>query len=455
VGAALGIAAGLTLVAVTPKSYTSTATLFVGLPVSTDSSVAYNLDLFSQQRALTYSNLAQSRDVAVKVRDDLGLAITPEELSAKVSAAVVPKTVLMKISATDSSPQKASDIANMFATDFTEYVARMETPKGSDQPSSVVTVVQKAELPTSPTSPNTAFNILIGLFVGLVLGFFAKWVTRILDRRVRTSQQVAESTGAPVLGVLPKDAARGNRMLHLATDATSAYAEAVRKLRSNLLYTDVDAPPKAIAFISPTSTMSTTATATNLAVVLDGTGRHVGLIDADMRESRLARYIGSDVAEARAVGGKRRRSHSAGPSRQREVSGRLNPWSGADQPEQHRGLSSVLTGDAALVDATVRVPDTGIDVLLAGPSSNTAGEMLASDALAKLFAELRNSYDFVLCDTPGLLTATDAAEVGRACDCVVLVAARGKTRLRGLAETAETLRSLGANVIGAVLTEAR
>ena len=105
---------------------------------------------------------------------------------------------------------------------------------------------------------------------GIVLGLFVKWLMGKLDRRVWTSEQVAESTGAPVLGVLPKDAAIRNKRLDLASDSSSAYAVAVRKLRTNLLYADVDAPPVTIAFISPTSTVSTTATATNLAVALAG-----------------------------------------------------------------------------------------------------------------------------------------------------------------------------------------
>jgi receptor protein-tyrosine kinase len=413
----------------------------VGSPVSTDASVAYNLDLYSQQRALTYTKLAQSRDIAVAVQNDLGVPITLEELSAKVTAAPVLKTVLMTISATDSSPQFASDIANTFAADFTKYVTRLETPEGSNQASTAVTVVQRAEPPSSPTSPNADLNVLIGLLGGLVLGFLAKWLMRFLDRRVRSSKQVAESTGAPVLGVLPKDAARRSRRLDLATDSTSAYAEALRRLRANLLYADVDAPPKTIAFISPTSTVSTTATAINLAVVVDGTGRQVALIDADMRQSRVAKYIGeSRVVKARAGGG----GGGGGGGHHRE------PGPGAV-----KDLGTVLNGDAVLDDVISRVADTGIDVLFAGPPSKTASEMLASDALAQLFAALRSNYDFVFCDTPGLLAASDGADVGRACDGVVLVATQGKTRIDQLSETAETLRSLGANVIGAVLTEAR
>ncbi len=415
-GAVLGIAGGLALALSTPTPYTATSTLFLGAPVSADSAGAYSGDLFSQQRAATYSQLANSRDLAVKVIDDLALPMTPDELSAKVTAGQVPKTVLVEVSVTDSSAQRAADIANTYATDLTEYIARLETPVGSNRPVADVSVIQTAEVPKSPASKNTLMKILVGMAGGIVLGLFVKWLMGKLDRRVWTSEQVSGSTGAPVLGVLPKDVALRKQRLDLASESSSAYAVAVRKLRTNLLYADVDAPPVTIAFISPTSTVSTTATATNLAVALAGASRHVALIDADMHESRLARYVGED---------------------------------------SDRGLMSVITGNVEIDDAIVRVPDTGVSVLLAGPASNTASEVLASDSLAKLFTELRNGYDFVFCDTPGLLTAADAAVIGLACDGVVLVASQGKTRIEGLSETAETLRGLGAKVIGAVLTEAR
>lgn len=415
-GAVLGIAAGLTLVAIAPKSYTATSVLFLGAPASNDSAGAYSGDLFSQQRASTYSQVVSSRDLAVKVIDDLGLTITPEQLSRKVTAAQIPKTVLVRLSVTDGSAHGAADIANTYASDFTRYIGRLETPLGSSQPISDVTVIQKAEVPTSPTSPNTLLDILGGLGVGIVLGLFAKWLMRILNRKVRNLKHITESSGAPILGVLPKDPARRSRRLDLATDANSAYAEAVRKLRTNLLYADVDAPPTTIAFISPRSTVSTTATAANLAVILDGMGRHVGLIDADIRESRLASYVGS---------------------------------------ESRGGLTSVITGAAALDDVIVRIPDTGIDVLVAGPPMKAASEVLASDSLAKLLTDLQSSHDFVFCDTPGLLTANDAAVIGLACDGIVLVAVQGQTLIDDLAETVEMFRNLGGKIIGVVLTEAR
>jgi receptor protein-tyrosine kinase len=115
----------------------------------------------------------------------------------------------------------------------------------------------------------------------------------------------------------------------------------------------------------------------------------------------------------------------------------------------------VLGGDAVLDEVVMPVPDTGVDVLVSGLPTKNASELLASDGMAKVLAELRDSHDFVFCDTPGLLTATDAAVIGLACAGVILVAAQGTTKIEGLAETVGTLRSLGAKVLGAVLTETR
>lgn len=416
VGAVLGIAAGLILSANTPKSYTAATTFFLGSPASADSSGAYSGDLFSQQRSATYSQLAGNRDLALKVIDDLALTMTPDELSTKIKAAQVPKTVLVELSVTDGSAQRAADIANTYGKDFPQYVARLERPAGWNNAVAAVTVIQKAEVPTSPTSPNTPLNIVYGLAGGVFLGFFGTWLRRIFDHKIRTPQHVEEAAGAPVLGVLPRDTARLNKRLDLAADSKSAYAESIRKLRTNLLYVRVDAPPKTIAFVSPASTISTTATATNLAVALDGISRKVALIDADLHESRLGRYVG--VA--------------------------------ADH-----GLTSTVSGAAALDDVIVRMPDTGVHFLPAGSPPKSPGEVLASDAMAKVIAELGNSHDFVFCDTPGLLTANDAAVIGLACDGVILIATQGKTRIETLSEAAETLRRLGSNVLGAVLTDVR
>ncbi|MFI5509957.1 Wzz/FepE/Etk N-terminal domain-containing protein [Mycobacterium sp. NPDC051804] len=415
-GLVLGLAAGFLVGDMQPKSYTATTTLFLGSPASVDSAGAYNGDLFSQQRAETYVSLVGNRDLAVKVIDDLRLELTPEELSTEVVASQVPKTVLLNISVTDRSPQRAAEIANAYATAFTQYVARLETPAGAPVPSSTLSVVQQAEQPDSPAGVDLWLYGAIGLVVGLLLGFLAKWALQRADRTIRSPEQLGDAAEAPVLGVLPRDKKRSATRLDIDLHASSKYLEAVRRLRTNLLYVDVDNPPKSIAFVSPTSSTSTTATATNLAVALDGIARQVAVVDADLRKPRLASYLGQ---------------------------------------QSEGGLASVLASSASVDDELMQISGTGIDVMVAGQSTKAASELVASDAMEKALADLRNTHDFVFVDTPGLLATVDAAVTGSACDGVILVAAQGKTAVSSMKETADAMRQTGAKILGVVLTEAR
>ncbi|MCU1648144.1 MAG: capsular polysaccharide biosynthesis protein [Nocardia sp.] len=175
VGVVLGCLAGVTLLLLSPKAYTATTTLFIGSPVSADSAGAYAGDLFGQQRAVSYSQLFTSDDLAAKVIDDLSLKLNPAELIAQVSAKQLPKTVLLEVSVTDASPQRAADIANAYASNFAAYVSRLETPATSSQSVAKINVVRKATAPAKPSSPNALIDLGGGLAGGAALGGLAQW----------------------------------------------------------------------------------------------------------------------------------------------------------------------------------------------------------------------------------------------------------------------------------------
>jgi receptor protein-tyrosine kinase len=257
---------------------------------------------------------------------------------------------------------------------------------------------------------------LAGLLVGAVLGMFASWGMNKLDRRVRSPTQVTDATGLEVLGVLPKCSVAERESPGRASQSPSPYLAAVHKLRTNLLFADVDSPASVVALVAPSSGTSTTVAAAHLGIAFAGIGRKVALVDADLREARLTRYFGS---------------------------------------ENEIGLTSVIAGAVPLDDAIVALSELNVDVLPAGRSTLLASDVLASDGMAKVIAELRRGHDVVLWDTPGLLDTTDGSVVGLGCDGVVLIAVSGETRIDNLQETAETLRRLGVRLLGAVLTEAR
>lgn len=189
-GAVIGLAAGLAYTLVTPTAYTATSVLFLTSPASTDSIGAYQGDLFSQQRATTYVQLFGSDDLATKVIDDLGLKTTPGALKHEVVATQVPKTVLMTVAVTDTSRQRAADIANSYAMNFNDYVQRLETSRVTGTPTIAISIVNKAEPPKSPSSIGLPIALAIGLAAGLALAGFGLWGWR----RWRTPQPHSDNS---------------------------------------------------------------------------------------------------------------------------------------------------------------------------------------------------------------------------------------------------------------------
>jgi capsular exopolysaccharide synthesis family protein len=403
---------GAAVLATTPTSYQAQTTLFLGSPVSTDSAGAYAGDLFSQQRAITYAQMFTSNDLAVKVIDDLSLPITPAALAHEVSAKQVPKTVLLQVTVTDRSAQRAADIANDYASNFASYVAHLETPASSAQSNAAITVVQKATVASTPSAPSAPLDLGGGLVAGLVLGAAGLWVRRRLDRSVATAAQVRGATDADVLGELPTG--RRRSALHPETEAGSNYAEALRKLRTNLTYLDVDRPPAVVLLAGPTAAEPGTPTAADLAILFGELGRRVVVVDADLRIPTLADYLGIGDADG-------------------------------------FGLSQVLTHTTSLEAALARTAHENVHALPAGPIPADPSELLASEAMTKVLAALRAGYDLVLIDAPAVLRYTDAAVLAARADGVVLLARAGRSTAAQLSEAATALRRVGARLLGTVL----
>jgi polysaccharide biosynthesis transport protein len=430
VGVGVGVAAGAALFATTPVSYTAQTTLFLGSPVSIDSAGAYAGDLFSQQRAATYAQMFSSDDLAVKVIDDLSLPIAPADLAAEVSAKQVPKTVLLQVGVTDRSARRAADIANDYATNFAGYVARLETPATSTQSDAAITVVQKATAPTAPAAPSAALDLGGGAVAGLVLGVAGIWARRRLDRSIRHAAEAERATGVDVLGELP--ARHRGRLVSSAETEASGYAEALRKLRTNLIYLDVDHPAAVILLAGPTGSEPATATAADLGVLFGELDRRVVVVDADLRTPGLARYAGLD--------------HPRG--------GR--PETGTDAGG---GLTQVLEQRTSIEAAAAEIKRDGrpgiVRAVPAGPVPPDPSELLASRTMTEVIDALRNAYDLVLIDAPAVLRYADAAVLAARVDGVVLVARAGRSTATQLSESATALRRVGARLLGTVLVHER
>lgn len=404
-----GLAAGVSVM-LRPE-YTATTELFVSTNGSSDLAQAVQGSQYTTQKVASYAQLLTSKELATAVVEDLQLDMRPQALAKQISAKVVQDTTILDVSVTDPSPQRAQDIASSIDSEFRIMVSRLETTPG--QASAVrVSVVATPELPTSPSSPKLIPNTALGVVVGLLLAAALAVVRDRLDTTVKDDGVAAQTAGAPVIGHIPEDSELASAHVTEA-HSTSFAAEAVRQVRTNLAFLDVDAPPRSIMVTSSIPGEGKTTVAVNLALALAESGNSVILVEGDLRRPKVTRYLGMVAGS---------------------------------------GLTNVLTRGASLGDVIQEVGTGNLRVLPSGPVPPNPSELLSSDAMATLLDELVSKHDIVVIDAPPVLPVADASAMAGLVDGILLCARWGVVTTAQLERSAEMFERLGAHVLGVVLT---
>ena len=408
-GLILGALAGLGMSLLATPMYTSRTQLFVSTTQTGSATDVYQGSQFSQQRVSSYAQLIAGEELAGRVIDSLGLRTSPEDLQERIRATVVPNSVLLDVSVSDPSPERARDVAGAVGTEFTRMISELERPDGASASPVKVSVVNRASLPDRPSEPRTLRNVALGGLAGLLLGAGLAVARARLDRSVRDADQAAELAKAPVIGTVLQDDALAKAHV-IERNLTNRTSEDYRRLRTNLQFLSVDEPPKVIMISSALPAEGKTTLAINLGISLAEAGRRVTVVEADLRRPRVTRYLGM-VAGV--------------------------------------GLTNVLAGSADLDDVLQTFDH--VTVMGAGPAPPNPGELLASGQMSAVLDKLRGANDFVIIDAPPLLPVADSTGLAPLVDGVLLSVRYGSTRTDQLEQAVATLERVHARTLGVVL----
>jgi capsular exopolysaccharide synthesis family protein len=423
--AAIAVAMGLAaLVTVrTPPEYATSTTFFVGTP-NRGVADAYQGSLLSQQRVKSYATLLSGDRLAAVIARQPGVGLTTEEVQRRVKAQPIPNTVLLQATVTDRSRDRSKLIADVLARQFAQLVESLETPLPAGTPAGdagapgavtvKIEVVAGPHLDPSPVSPRPLRNLSLAALLGLLLGTAIAVLREVTDSTVKTSESLHDLSGAPVLATIPHDSVAQKTPLITGSANRSPRAEALRQLRTNLRFVDVDRPVRLIVITSAVSGEGKSSTAVNLAVVFAEAGQRVLLIDADLRRPKLAEYLG--------------------------IEGAL-------------GLTNVLAGGVEPEDV-LQPWGSGVQVLPSGFLPPNPSELLASQQMADLMGAFRKRYDMVIIDSPPLLPVTDGAVLAASADGALLVARAAKTSNSQVAAALRALNAVNARLLGCVFNMA-
>jgi succinoglycan biosynthesis transport protein ExoP len=333
-------------------------------------------------------------------------------------------------------------------------------------------VVDKANFPLRPMSPNKRRNVLLGFLAGLAGAVGLALMLEYLNNTVKTSKDITNSTGFPILGSIPafdietnpkgpkaeitriigmirgkseprKEKDRGPKRkevfvglgglapqrdqaggradqeaklarieLIASREPQSIQAESYRSVRTTLL---VSAPPgniKSILITSPLAREGKSATVANLGLSLAQANKRVVMVDSDLRKPRLSRIFG---------------------------------------PQSGSGLTHYVSSRIEAAELVKPTPFPHLYLISSGPIPANPIELLTSEKMVNLISFLKQSFDYILFDTPPLLAVSDAVAMGPMIDGVILVARGGQTPIPALKQAKQKLDTHNIKCIGVIL----
>ncbi len=389
--------------------YQSSSRVYLLANNQTESTNVYNMPA---AELATVIQVATSPIVLDPVREQLGLA--PGTML-DVEASRSGDTPLIDVTVRAHDPQVAADAATAVPQQLAA-VARNFSPMLQMSGTAVsAEVVQPATVPGRPVEPDPERNLALGALAGLLLGVAFALARQALDQRVRGTADIEALSDRPVLSTIPLRKSDDAHSIYLELDPFGPQAEAVRQLRTNMMFVDVTTGMHSFVISSTLPGEGKTTTAVNLALAMSDAGTKVLLVDADLRHPSVATTLGLE-------GGV--------------------------------GLTTVLLGDADVDDVVQPWGGTNLHVLTAGEVPPNPSELLGSSKMHQLFESLSEQYDFILVDAPPVLPVTDAMVIEKLTGGMLMVVASGETRKRHVSEAMRVLATTGTHIAGFVLTKA-
>jgi polysaccharide biosynthesis transport protein len=278
-------------------------------------------------------------------------------------------------------------------------------------------IISRAEIPIVASYPKKTILLGISLFGSLFLGVLIAFALELMDHGFRSTEQIEQAMGAAPLGLIP--ALKGLRNLgktpedYVLEKPTSAFAESIRSLRTSLMLSDVDHPPKIVLVSSSTPREAKTSTVVALGRLMASVGQRVLVIDCDLRRPKAHKVL---------------------------------------KLQSRPGLVDCLAGEATLDEVIQQDPLSPLNLIGAGRAAPSPPDLLGSDQMRRLLKEMSERYDFVLLDSAPVLAVSDTRMLARQADKVIFLVRWAETRREVAINGLRQLRETGASIAGVALT---
>ncbi len=274
-----------------------------------------------------------------------------------------------------------------------------------------VWVVEKAEIPGSAAKPNKPLYILLGLIFSLIGSIGLTFFVEYLDNTIKSPDETEAKLGIPVLGTIQLFRDEGVVEKVILEKPKSVIVEGYKALRTAILLSCSEKPPKNILVTSVEPAEGKTATALNLAITLAQSEYSVLLVDADLRKSVIHKQLGIDNS---------------------------------------KGLSTVLAG-ASDNEVIFKGPIDNLHVMPSGPMPPNPSELLGSRKMIELVKIINERFDIIIWDSAPLLAVSDSHILSNIVDGTIIIARAGRTTYEAVHRGLKILYDIKSHIIGIVI----
>ncbi len=288
-------------------------------------------------------------------------------------------------------------------------------------------IIDYAELPTQPISPNRKRIVLLSLVLGGFLGVASAFARHALKAGVEDPDLIERQIGIPVYATIAHSdrqdeiysdhLANGHSLALLAKDSPDDLAiESLRNLQTALHFGTMDAKNNCIMIAGPSPGVGKSFISANLAAVLTSNDKKVLLIDGDMRQGHLHKFLGL---------------------------------------EKENGLSDLIGKDLPVELVLHETPIEGLTLMPTGSLPPNPAELLFHQRFTESMQELIPAYDHIIIDSPPILAATDATIIGQVAGATMMVIKSGVHPMREIEQSVKRLQISGVNLRGLVINDVR
>lgn len=387
---------------------------------------------------------------AEQCNERYGTKYSAADMRKKLTIKLETGTAAFTVKITAGTAEEAYRICSVFEEMVPQYLKYVNEEQynryeeaGAKKPY-YISVIDQARLPTAPSSPKTARNMVLGGAGMFLVAYIVFFLVCILDKTIYGVDDLKESFQVPVLGEIPewrqsgeseKDFKKEKREIRrglrrkktldkrnyadrlLSSKTAFSVAEAFKALRTNLVYTTKSGEKPVFGVSSAFPGAGKSVIAANSAITFAQLGKKVLLIDGDMRCPAQSKIF---VLE-----------------------------------KKHKGLSEYLVGisDDPFAECMVDTAYNGLSVIPCGKIPPNPSELLASDRMGKLLELARERFDYIFIDLPPISEAADAGVLTNCVTGYLLVVRTAYSNMQAVSSALESLQAVHGRVLGFVVND--